>query len=258
MADQYLNAMHDWLSPLFEDFNSKQQETYNTQARQDALAKRILEGNVYREWLNESGSTLWCLGTRGIGKTVIASVTINSLQQHFYQRAPIIFIYCDYRESGHHTVSNFLGVILQQLLVQGIDVFEDVKPIYEAHRRARTKMTLEECSKLLQQAFDHVSRVFLVCDGLDECLPDVRDRMFAILGKLQPKPNVLITSRYKVDTCSVENQSSTLELHADPDDIKNYVEARIRDSGMLQKHIKKVPKLHQDITELVSHGANGM
>ena len=62
--DQHLSAVHDWLSPLFQTFNSIQHETFNMVARQDGLGLRLMKSTQYKQWQSEEGKALWCLGSR--------------------------------------------------------------------------------------------------------------------------------------------------------------------------------------------------
>ena len=64
ISDHHLLLVHDWLSPLYRDFGSKQYETFNTVARQDGLGFRLLNSPEYGRWLSGDVGTIWCLGSR--------------------------------------------------------------------------------------------------------------------------------------------------------------------------------------------------
>lgn len=64
LTEQRLSQICDWLSPLTQDFNAKQHDTFHTNARQDGLGRWVLDTQEYRAWIANPGQTLWCIGDR--------------------------------------------------------------------------------------------------------------------------------------------------------------------------------------------------
>lgn len=64
MIDEYIISIFRWLSPLAEQFEKKQQDTYNMTARQDGKARWLLSTQEFQDWLTGTVSTLWCPGIR--------------------------------------------------------------------------------------------------------------------------------------------------------------------------------------------------
>ena len=250
--------MHAWFSPLFEDFNSKQEKTYKITARQDGLACRILESDKYQSWLHKSGSTLWCLGAQGIGKTVLASFIIQSLHQQGNSGIGLGFVYCNYSESNKHTAENFMGVVLQQLSLQSTQIADELTSCFEAHRQTKTRPSFEELSRLFQSASGFMPRLYLVLDGVDECPTDTRDLIFREIQKLYPAFSLFITSRHAISTLSAFRYEMSIEITADEEDIKSYLEDRIDLSAVLRTHCIKDSELHKQIVDNISTKAKGM
>ena len=47
--DQKMSNIYGWLSPLYNDFNSKQFDTFNTASRQDRLGRWVLGTDQYND-----------------------------------------------------------------------------------------------------------------------------------------------------------------------------------------------------------------
>ena len=60
--DQHLSTIFKWLSPLFEDFQTKQRNTFNITARQDANCLSLIMSEEFQKWTQVIGQLLWCLG----------------------------------------------------------------------------------------------------------------------------------------------------------------------------------------------------
>ena len=60
--DQHLSTVFEWLSPLFEDFQNKQHDTFNITARQDASCLSLIVSVEFQKWTQVIGQLLWCLG----------------------------------------------------------------------------------------------------------------------------------------------------------------------------------------------------
>lgn len=64
LQDETSTKIYNWLSPLAGDFERKQQEIYNTAARQEGMARWLFDTAEFKMWLEETGQTLWCIGMR--------------------------------------------------------------------------------------------------------------------------------------------------------------------------------------------------
>lgn len=257
--DQNFTAMHSWLSPLFEDFNSKQQTMFNTTARQDRLATRILQMNDIQRWLHEPGIVVWCVGARGVGKTILASFLINFIQQKTENlSAGVAYIYCDYNESKKHSAQNFLGVILQQLCIQKSGIISSLATSYESHRRNKTAPSLETLGKLLQVLAESISRLYLIMDGVDECPSETRDLLFREIRKLHPKISLFMTSRHVASAMLAFPTKIICEVTADERDIECYLSDRLKGSDLFQSHMLKNQTLREQIISSIVTKAKGM
>lgn len=102
----------DWLSPL--NFWIKQIDVF--EKRHPETGTWLLQNEVFAEWLSGTGKTLWCPGIPGAGKTVLASVIIDHLEETFAgDNVGIAFAYCSYNDQDQK-VTNLIASLLQQLV----------------------------------------------------------------------------------------------------------------------------------------------
>ncbi|KAK0480425.1 hypothetical protein EDD18DRAFT_1468503 [Armillaria luteobubalina] len=153
-----------WLTPL--DYIAVQQ---------DKLKKRVgntgewfLESPEFKSWkdgLTES-RTLWCPGGPGIGKTVLASIIVNSLQLPDYQdtfcpkETLVLSIFCDYQSASSQTVENVLRSLLRQR-VQAHGLSDSISSLYNDN----TPLCLKNLTEILAQELKLFDHVYIICYG---------------------------------------------------------------------------------------------
>lgn len=137
---------------------------------------------------------------------------------------------------------------------------EDVKSLYNQHSRERTRPSLPEYIRLLQAHIQRFSRVFIVVDALDECSEDngVRDLFLAQLRYLLPNIRLLVTSRDITSLGHAFEDATRLEIRANEDDMRTYLQVRIEEQALLRSHIKDDPSLKDTIINTIINKANGM
>ena len=74
------------------DFQSKQKDVYGK--RHANMGQWLLETDEFRKWSKgKAYSVLWCPGNPGAGKTVIASIAVDSIAEKFRgQNVAIIYL----------------------------------------------------------------------------------------------------------------------------------------------------------------------
>ncbi|KAL8998031.1 MAG: hypothetical protein Q9188_006185 [Gyalolechia gomerana] len=258
--DQHLSTVHDWLSPLFRDFVSKHHETLMTTARQDGLGHWLLDSPKYKQWLSDEGKILLCLGSRGIGKTVLAlrSFLIEHLQKTKATFTGIAFLYCNYKDPQKQTALNILGCLLQQLMLQSAYIADEVAECFERHRTAKTLPSISEYSSLLQSAVGYFTQTIFVVDALDECLDETRDIIFEEISKIPRGLSILVTSRHALNILHGSQTTITVKLKANDMDITRYLEARVNKSKLLRAQISKDKSLHDYLVSSIVGKAKGM
>ncbi|KAM0804719.1 hypothetical protein BDR22DRAFT_799687 [Usnea florida] len=257
-SEQYVSDIYDWLSPLAKEFNRKQYDTFNITARQDRLSHWVLQSKDYQEWLQSAGVTLWCLGIRGAGKTVLASFIVNALHEIGNDAVGVAYVYCNYSEAEKQKPTNLLKCILLQLVSRKGAFTEELAQAYKKHSKEGTAPSLTECCRLLQAAIGSFHKTYLVIDALDECAETTRDILFAELRKMKPQINILITSRHTFTDLYDSRTTLRLDIKADVSDIRQYLEERITKSKVLQAYMEKDENLHDGIITGIVNKAKGM
>ena len=129
---------------------------------------------------------------------------------------------------------------------------------YEANGFGATRPSHAECTQLLKSVVGRCAKVFLVIDAFDEYPEEWRSQLVNELQNLQPKVNMMITSR---DLPTIERQLSKairLAVQARSDDILLYLRERITGSERLSSHGERDPNLCNLIATTIAARAKGM
>ncbi|UKZ88775.1 uncharacterized protein TrAFT101_004511 [Trichoderma asperellum] len=198
----------------------------------------------------------------GVGKTVLSSSIINHLETQVKQPGTgIAYVYCDYSNTLL-TVRNFIASLLQQLFRQSPKVPDSLLEIYKSYTTKTVRFSLGEYSTYLRDVIETFSEVFVVVDGLDECphreIDDIRDEFLDQLKGLPLKTQLLFTSRDLPAIAKNFAADQRLDIHASRHAIEGYLQARIKSSKNLSRHILRKPSLQEAVVETVAQKADGM
>jgi Cdc6-like AAA superfamily ATPase len=222
----------------------------------------MVESAEFKAWLNGTPRTLFCQGMPGAGKTVMASTIVHHLQTTFPAgEVGIACIYCSRQETQgayQHSTTNLLGAIIRQFEESRPSDLLELKELRARFRDRRRGNLLSSFTSILKTRMAGYTRAFLVVDGLDECSSDTRDELLRVLQQLDPKVNLALTSR---DITTQEADFENLirvEIRAQPEDLTEYVNARIQSSQYLRKHIEGDAKLRTTLHASIEMMVNGM
>lgn len=215
-----------------KDPSERQLEVFNMQ--HEGTGKWHLESEQFLLWIaNEKEKTLLCTEVPGAGKTVLASIVIDYLQQKFAKNSDVAvtYVYFDFRQQLEF--SDDLSSLLRQLLQGNPGLHEIISDLCSRHQHNTGRLSEEEILKELDLAISRCSKIFFIIDALDECL-DVRVRIqFLIwidtyLRKFNEDTNikVLATTRHvtKLGRCCLNNGLS-LKIKASREDMEFFLNA---------------------------------
>lgn len=192
---------------------------------------------------------------------MLRSIVVNHLEQRFVQDdVAVAYVYCSYKEQEGQTAVNLIASLLQQLIQRNPVISDDIVSLYRHHKQMQTCPTLDELSKLLQLEIRRLSKVFILIDALDECSESnsTRDSFVAEIRNLQPITHLLVTSRH-ISTIEREfEKAARVEIHATDEDIRKYVESRIKGDRQLIRQIQKDPALQGTIINTIIEKTKGM
>ncbi|KIW12585.1 hypothetical protein PV08_09863 [Exophiala spinifera] len=247
-------AIINWLSPL--DFSRVQDSIFAR--RTPGTGLWFLGSPMYQSWIDSAGGTMWCPGIPGAGKTLMSSIVVNDLRDRFdaVPGVGIAAIYCNYKERLEQTAVNLLSGLWLQLAQGSGQLSDDVKSLYRKHVDRNTLPTLAEVEMVVSKEVGRYQKVFVVVDALDECHWSLRMDLLETLQTLQPKVNLLVTSRFDDSIAHSFEESSTYEIEARTEDLLIYISSRI--SGQLTRHVKRDPSLAGEIEKVVVERAKNM
>ena len=186
------------------------------------------------------------------------SFVVNYLQANLENDVGLAFIYFNYKEQ--QTLTHVLGSLLQQLIQQQERVSREISALYGSCDDGKRPPTSGELATLLQSQSQFFSKLFIVIDALDECSYNATPELLLQLQKLRPSLHLLITSRSHVGNVIQQflPDANRLEIRAHDEDIKKYLDKRIRIERHLGPWVTKSPDLGETIKEKIAEKAKGM
>jgi hypothetical protein len=167
-------------------------------------------------------------------------------------------IYLNHKEVDLQTPSRLLAGLWRQL-VHDRDIGSIAENLYNQHREKCTAPSLEEVVNVLSSSIKEFSQVFIMVDAMDE-YPEVhREILLQQLASMGSNVNLMITSRPNIspESSSLPNLE-TLDVRAATEDIRQYINAQIKMSPRLSKHIQKKPGLREEILTKIIDTVDGM
>jgi Cdc6-like AAA superfamily ATPase len=232
-----------WLTPI--DYASQQQDFVSR--RQAGSGQWLLESVEFQAWLEADQQTLFCPGIPGAGKTILTSIVVDELTGRFpcHPNIGIAYIYFNFRRQDEQTIEHLLMSMLKQLAESQSSLPATIKELYDRHRMNRTRPSLDEISRSLQSIISSYSRVIIIVDALDECVSyGCRETFLSEIFSLQTKTraNLFATSRFIPDIIERFHGSTTFEICAHDEDVRQYLDGRISQSGqkLLETHREEI------------------
>ncbi|KAH6907735.1 hypothetical protein BKA70DRAFT_1150116 [Coprinopsis sp. MPI-PUGE-AT-0042] len=245
----------DWLSQI----NYRALQMFNHELAIAGTCAWFLRSKIFQQWLEGKFRILWGTGMPGAGKTILASIVIDYLQQYAKlhgTKVALAFAYCRYTEPV--PVRQILAALVRQLLERYPFLHPLIEPIYEHHRREMTKPSKAQLLELLS----HISRVFeiLFCalDGLDEAAPDIQFDLLESLSSV--RAHFFITSRPLQPLHSVLPDAYFFTIAAHDEDIEHLIQDKLdRDPGFRTlSNTSGYANQHRRIVSKVKKAAGGM
>lgn len=226
MLDDKSRHILEWIAPM----NFSIAHIDITSQRREKFGEWFLETAEYKDWLGGVSQILFCKGIPGAGKTYLASLIIDHLRGTLDETVGMAWAYCNYTERKSQSTLKLTSSLLRQL-AQGLgDIPRNIQDLYEAHSSGQVPLRLSEVKQALMSIVTAYDRVFLVVDALDECddTNGTRDTFTEELLALPAHVQILVTSRPIKNIEDEFSRSTHIEIRAQDDDIKNYVNLRVR------------------------------
>ena len=134
-------------------------------------------------------------------------------------------------------------------------VYDDVKSRYKDHLGKGIRPTCQQILEALKSATGMFSKTFVVVDALDECSKETRAELLIALQHLSSTVSLLVTSR---DPAQGFHAISHLDIQADGQDVRRYIEGRLPRVRFLKIHVDSDPALQEDIVKAIVGNVKGM
>ncbi|KAK2812771.1 hypothetical protein FQN50_001100 [Emmonsiellopsis sp. PD_5] len=239
--DEMTGKIFDWLSP------NNQRATLDgmLRTRQSGTGQWFLENRAFLKWRGGGYDQLYCHGMPGAGKTIIASIAIEYLENLRARDSSlgVAFYYCSHKRQDSERVEDILASLLAQLLEARPDRLKSIRELYKSHCRGQ-KLRLKDIQRELRDVVKQYDQTFIVIDALDEFGPEPRNRG-DLLGKisyLQEAANIKLLVTFRTNTrIRPEPHGPKLEISANEADILEYLDENI---------VKKLSDVVQHNTDL--------
>ncbi|KAJ5531566.1 hypothetical protein N7527_004959 [Penicillium freii] len=140
--------------------------------RVPTTAEWFQKESVFDDWKDDPQTAmLWCLGTIGMGKTVLMSNVVDQLRLHAARKSNEIVCYYFCRVDNEATLSarSILGSLARQILDTQIEQSE-YATLLSLQENTRDLSTTDVIQFLLSHLeADEGKKYYVVLDGLDEC-----------------------------------------------------------------------------------------
>ncbi|KAJ7154153.1 hypothetical protein C8R46DRAFT_1118835 [Mycena filopes] len=233
----------EWYSPL--NFFRRQADIFST--HQAGTGGWFLETDLINEWILYPGKAVACPGI----------LLVNHLRTNPERGVAVIYLH--HKEIEAQSPPSLLAGVWRQLIFKR-PIPSTVCQLYNDHREQCTRPTLDETYSLLSCTVAEFSEVFIVVDALDEYPEDQRDVLLHCLTTLGANVHLLFTCRphINVDHIISPDDLETLEIRANEDDIRRYIDAQIARSWRLSRHIKSCPELRVEIQRRIAARSDGI
>lgn len=235
------------------------------EARHEGSGRKLIEGEAYKTWSQQTASFLWLHGIPGSGKTILASTVIQDLEAKQNSSQTLLYHFFDFTDAQKQTFENAIRSLLMQLyLKMRRGIKNELDRLWESCKDGSEKPRMQSLKTTFVTMLKQAVEVWIVLDALDEC--PLRNDLLHWLQDLrrdQMNVHILVTSRPEQDIKStIERICCDQEIMAIRDDligndIRNYVHARIKEHEGLRRWQKR-PAIQEEIEANLIDKANGM
>lgn len=255
--DEEIQAILEWLTPT--DYTAQQNDILRQ--REEGTGQWLLERDEFKLWASTKQQTLFCLGIPGAGKTTLASIIIDHLEQKFHADPDvgIAYIYCNFQSTPDLNIQDLLGSLIKQLVQKQSELSKAVIDMYKTYRKKNTRPTTDELSSCLRSVASDHSNAFIIVDALDECGTDygLREKLLQEIFTLQVQCNInfLATSRHIPEIMAEFDRKTWLEIRADRRDVKSYLRSHL---STLPSFLLQNQDLVNEIITTITESVDGM
>ncbi|KAF6753259.1 hypothetical protein DFP72DRAFT_427487 [Ephemerocybe angulata] len=227
------------------------------ETRMDDTGNWFIATFEFGEFVRQKGTVVWATGLPGSGKTILASISIEYLEEIFSGRTDVAILYAFLRYSEKPSLLQIIAGLLTQLVSCHNIALAHLLPAYKRAKTHRDELSCSEAVNFLRGSLALFSETFIVIDGLDEVDDATKDGLLRVLIPLNV--HILFTCR---PLELFMNHHTPWALHipvqAQTTDIEIYVAERIKESTTLASILSERPDIEERFTALIKEKSKGM
>ncbi|KAL8995931.1 MAG: hypothetical protein Q9169_004432 [Polycauliona sp. 2 TL-2023] len=240
----------DWFSPL--NFFKTQQDVFAR--RQEGTGQWLIDSPTFQTWLSGPERTLCCPGIPGAGKTISASVVVDSLrtqQRKSSSSIGVAAIYCNFKEKEMQTSHNLQAGACAQLIQDSMQPLPgNLTTLHKRHSKSATRPSWEEINQIFESVASSYHTIYVVVDAIDECSEETRIAIIKGMAALPDKVRILITTRPIHEITRLFPSSPKIEIRATDFDLTKFLAAKLLVDNLSNK--TSVQKLKKALNDLPS------
>ncbi|KAF2120765.1 ankyrin repeat-containing domain protein [Lophiotrema nucula] len=228
--------------------------------RQQGTGSWLLNSDHFQEWVRSSNQDLLCHGIPGAGKTILASVVIDHLRNHFHKSSKsgqdvvgVAYFYFTYQPQREQSLLKVRASLLRQLLSQHHWVEDrDFQDFVKNLRETKPQLSSSTIRDAISWLIGYLSKSYIVLDALDEYHDSDSGALNQLLNELLSASRggglqIFATTRPISSLMSMFKQTTVIEVRAHKNDILTYIGARLRGFTNINESQRK------DVQELIEH-----
>ncbi|KAH6891489.1 ankyrin repeat-containing domain protein [Thelonectria olida] len=210
----------------------------------------FLDSEQYRDWRDGESSSLWCYGAPGSGKSFLASLALQDLEQSVPGQSCVAAYFCDYALRKQQDPRSILQSLLRKLINQAND--STILGLTEFRDETKGEPDIKMLTDMVVTLCELAPSTYLILDAPDEL--EAPKRLISIFQTFAAAGcRVLVTSRDTPDLRHDLSIANKMEIRAVREDVSLFLEHCFRETGH-----EKIIRRGQDLIEEVIEKADGI
>lgn len=159
-------------------------------------------------------------------------------------------------EDGKTLLLKFLGSIIKQI-TEGDAPHESLKGIWNQSRQGQNQPSIEDLAKVIRDLAGDGS-TFIIIDALDECPPEIRERLIKSLQTPDDRISLLVTSRYLQEFDDISRDFVRSQVRARSTDLELFIDYTVKHNKRLRKNFERDPNIREEVNHVVRDSCDGM
>jgi ankyrin repeat protein len=253
LSSQQIAELLDWISPM--DVAAQLQE--NWKRYHVRTGTWFLESPQFKDWVKTPGTTLFCPGHPGTGKTIMSTLVIDHLLRTTDgPDTSVAYVFLNAKSKGGQNADALLLCILKQILSAAqsgptADCIKRLQRSREKHKSRPVVLAQHEIIEELRLLCSDTSNIYIVVDGLDESDDSTITSLIRAINSLkgdEPRRIHFMATSRPIPTIRAKFEDMPfIEVRAKEEDVTTYLKAQI-------PHMSNCVRKDKHVQEQIIHG----